>query len=83
MSTSFISPSIILFATLAGLPRGCDTHSSASSHMKAPGPMPVPLKSPGAHQRRGEGIEGVRRGGTGSGTANDRAIVAKNPTGNA
>lgn len=49
-------------ASLAGLPGGCDTHSSASSHMKALDPLSLPLRSQGAHQRRGEGRErGERR----------------------
>jgi len=42
-------------ATLVGLPGGRDTHSSASSHMKASDPLSLPLRSPGAHQRRGRG----------------------------
>lgn len=61
-------------ATLTGLPGGRDTHSSASSHMKAPDPLSLPLRSQGAHQRRGEkgwGEEGrrVERGSDGANAA--------------
>lgn len=68
-------------ATLAGLPRGSGTHSSASAHMKASDPLSLPLRSQGAHQGRGEGREGVRRGGTESGEREWQGHCCKNPTG--
>ncbi len=68
-------------ATLAGLPGGCDTHSSASSHMKAADPLSLPLRSQGAHQRRGEGRERVRRRGMESGERERQGQCCKNPTG--
>lgn len=68
-------------ATLGGLPGGCDTHSSASSHMKAADPLSLPLRSQGAHQRRGEGRERVRRRGMESGERERQGQCCKNPTG--
>lgn len=65
-------------ATLAGLPGGRDTHSSASSHMKASAPLVTASESPRVLiRRRGEARGGVRRGGMESGErGSDRAIVA-------
>ena len=65
-------------ATLAGLPGGRDTHSSASSHMKASDPLVTASESPrvlirrrGEARGRGEeGRDGERERGS------DRAIVA-------
>lgn len=42
-------------ASVAGLPGGCDTHSSASSHMKELGPLVAASEIPGCSSEEGRG----------------------------
>lgn len=77
---TYLSP-LIFFPSLAGFPRGCDTHSSASSLIKASAPLSLLLRSQGAHQRRGEVGEGARKRGAKSEEGEWQGHCCKNPTG--